>query len=210
MSLGDPYALLVDLKNYLTIPVDKVAYDLALTDALNSASREIENHCNRQFNKDASAAQRVFIPTDLRHARVDDFWTTSGLIVETDPGGTGNFTETWDSSDYELYPANGVVDGHIGWPYNSLKACAGLYFPRYVDIPFRREQVLRVTAQWGWASVPAPVRQACLILAAQTFKLADAPFGVAGSSEYGVVRVRDLPQVCSKLRAYVRDSMLVA
>ena len=35
-----------------------------------------------------------------------------------------------------------------------------------------------VTAKWGWAAVPTAVKEACLLLSEEYFKLRDAPFGV--------------------------------
>lgn len=209
MAIGEPYVTLNEMKTYLGIDLAKVSQDTSITNAVDSASREIERFCNRQFNKDTVATARVFEPIDWRHAKVDDFWTTSGLIVETDPGGTGAFSNTWSSGDYELEPLNGIVDGQAGWPFNRLRSCGGFYMPIYRREPYRRKAVLRLTAQWGWATVPSPVKQACFILAAQTFKLADAPFGVAGMDQFGVVRVRDLPQVAAKLSRYVDEPVMV-
>lgn len=210
MAIGDPYATLAEVKDYLKVPVTKTSLDEALTDALASATAEIERHCDRQFNKAASATARVFEPVDVRLTRVDDFWTTTGLVVETDPGGAGSFTTAFTSGDYELFPLNGVVNGQIGWPYSEIKAVAGLYFPKYVTQPYRRVGVVRVTAQWGWAAVPAPVKQACLIMAAETFKLKDAPFGVAGSDQFGtILRVHDNRMAASKLARYCRTRVQV-
>ena len=50
MALGASYIELPDLKEYLKIRDNKISNDQALTDAISSASREIERICNRQFN----------------------------------------------------------------------------------------------------------------------------------------------------------------
>lgn len=39
---------------------------------------------------------------------------------------------------------------------------------------------------------PDPIREACLIQASRLFKRGDAPFGIAGSAEYGTVRISTL------------------
>lgn len=207
--IGDPYCTLGKLKDYLKIPLTMSALDEALTDALQSASEEIERHTNRQFNTDAAATARVYEPRTLRITMVDDFWTLDGLVVETDPGGTGDFTTVFGDTDYELFPLNGLVSGKP-WPYNKVRANSGLFFPKFARTPFRRTAVVRVTAQWGWASVPAPIQQACLILAASNFSLKDAPLGVAGmaqgfagSGTAGVIRVQDNKMAAAKLLRYV-------
>jgi hypothetical protein len=196
MALGGNYASLPELKDRLGI-ADTVDDDRC-NDALASASREIESACGRQFNQATSATARIYYPRDACRAAVDDFYTVTGLVVATDEGDDGTYETTWAAADYQLEPLNGVFDGEQGWPYFEIRAVSR-WFPTLV-----RRAPLQVTAQWGWAEVPAPVRQACLILASETLKLKDAPFGVAGFGEFGAVRVRDNPMVAKKLAPYMR------
>ena len=214
MALGDPYATLADLRDWQGVAAGQhTADDAKRTAALAGASREIERYCGRQFNNTGGVVSaRVYVPEDLRHCAIDDFYTTTGLIVQTDPGGQGNFSSTWNvATDFELKPLNGVVDGQPGWPYSALRACGGLYFPKYVGIPYRRTAVVQVTAAWGWLAVPDPIHEACLIMAAQTFKMKDAPFGIAGMTQYGTgISVRQNAVAQSKVNQYVRTPVLGA
>jgi hypothetical protein len=205
MALGDNYATLDELKAYMSL-TGQASMDDQMTDALTTASREIERHCNRQFNNTGTASARVYAPTLPRVVRCDDFYTTTGLILESDDSGDGTFPTVWTSAQYELEPVNGIVDGQLGWPYNKFRALSGLWFPRPWTM---RRNVVRVTAKWGWAEVPAPVKQACLLLAAENFQLKDAPLGVAGMGEFGVVRVRNNRMAADKLNRYCRESALV-
>jgi hypothetical protein len=68
---------------------------------------------------------------------------------------------------------------------------------------------LQVTARWGWTAVPAAVKQACLILASETFRLKGAPFGVANMDQFGPIRVRDNPMAQKKLMPYALDPVMV-
>jgi len=201
MALGDPYATLVELKTRLGI--EDVGDDDQLDDALETVSRGIEKFCRRQFNKATTASARLFYPDRCAMAMVDDFHTTSGLLIATDAGGDGTFETLWSATDYELHPLNGIADGDLGWPYYKIKAVRKA-FPIGTD-----RASLQVTAQWGWAVVPGPVHTACLILAEECFKLKDAPFGVAGFGEYGAVRVRQNPMAAAMLAPYRRDPVLV-
>lgn len=198
MALGDPYISLEQLKSYLKIT--DTTDDSELTDALQSVSRGIEEVCDRQFNDAGSATSRVFDVTNASVVRLDDFHTIVGLVVKTDDGDTGTYGTTWASTDYQLKPLNGIVAGQTGWPYWRIHAVGSRSFPCNAKRP-----ALEVTARWGWASVPTPVRQACLLSAAETFKMKDAPFGVAGFGDFGVVRVRSNPMVMQKLAPYMRD-----
>lgn len=203
MAIGDPYATLTELKSYLKIT--DASDDSELTDALTSASKGITKFCKRQFNKETSATARTYRPTRPGLAMVADFHTITGLVIAT-ADSDGVFDTTWTSADYELEPLNGIRDGESGWPFWKIRVADS----SALSFPLHSRATLQVTAQWGWATVPAPVKQACLILAAETFKLKDAPFGVAGFGDFGAVRVRDNPMAKAKLIPYRRNAVLVA
>jgi hypothetical protein len=209
MTLGDPYVGLEGLKDYLKIPENKINDDDALMDAITSASGEIERTCNRQFNRAETATARRYAPSRSgTKVKVDDFYTTDDLVVEVDVNGDGTWTVVEETS-YEVYPANGVSRGQTGWPYYEIHLIDVWAPVRRIDrVTFR--PTVRVTAKWGWEEVPAPIRQACTIMAAETFQLKDAPFGVAGSDQFGnVLRVRDNRIAAGKLARYVRDRIPV-
>lgn len=209
MSFGDPYVDLPDFKRYLmgTANASLTGQDANLSEALASATSEIESTCSRQFNRVETASARTFQPDSCSHTLVDDFWTATDLVVELDTSGDGSFATELSSSQYELSPANGVVDGMTGWPFYRIDLLGGLRFP--AALPGRRRHTLRVTAKWGWAEVPHPVMSACRIMAAETWKLKDAPFGVLGLDEFGVVRVRQNKMAASKLAPYARNRLLI-
>lgn len=202
MALGDSYATLTELKSRLGITGS--SDDTALTNALAVASRGIEHCTHRQFNDAGSATARTYYVTGLPTTVVDDFSTTVGLVIATDSGSDGTFETTHSATAYELHPLNGIVDGQPGWPFWRIKAVRMCW-------PVCTERAsLQVTARWGWAAIPAGVKEACLIVAEETFKLKDAPFGVAGYGEYGAVRVRENPLAYAKIAPYVRHRVLVA
>ena len=200
------YASVGELRTYLggtgSIGVSDGSDDGRLTDVLRSVSREIDRRCDRRFYGDQAATARIYYPTDLCMAEVDDFWTTTGLVVEADYGGVGTFT-AWTSTDYELSPLNNIVDGEAGWPFYRITT-VNRYWPAQ-----RIRAGLRVTAKWGWASTPDPVHEACLMMASETFRLKGAPFGVANADQFGPIRVRDNPMAMSKLGPYMRHRALV-
>lgn len=203
MALGDPYATLPELKERLDI--GDTTDDTRLTASLASASREIEAWCGRQFNNAGTASPRVYRVGRGDLLTVDDFSTTSGLVVAADDNDDGAFETTWASSDYQLEPLNGVVSGVAGWPYYRIRAVGSRTFPTG-----HLRSAVQVTAQWGWATVPAPVKEACMMIASETFKAGDAPFGVAGFGEFGPVRVRMNTQAQTLLAPYRLHPVLVA
>lgn len=205
MAMGDPYVTLPELKDYMQATLQgETMYDARLSQILLSVSREIDNHCHRQFNKDDAVTSRDFESdrvftivesgTVTHWIAVDDFYDVASLVVVS--GGT-----TWTASDYKLHPRNGIVDGQPNWAYWEIHAVGSLRFDTVGDTT--------VTTKWGWPAVPDPVKQACLILASETFQIKDAPFGVAGLDQFGVIRVRDNRMAESKLAPYVRDPIQV-
>ncbi|HZM83774.1 MAG TPA: hypothetical protein VFC19_49275 [Candidatus Limnocylindrales bacterium] len=206
MALGDPYATRDEIKTYVKIPLADTQDDTLIDDALASVSTEIEDVCERQFNKQTSATARRFIPSSSRLAWVDDFLTTSGLAVAVDFDGDGVYETTLSGSDYELYPVDGIMYGQPGWPFYQirLRPRFGRCFPcGYYS--------LQTTAQWGWNAIPKPVKESCKIATAETLALKDVRFGVAGYSAVGeALRVRDNPMVMKKLKRYISDLPKVA
>jgi hypothetical protein len=207
MASGDPYATLALLKTRLGIT--DTNDDTALTNALAAASRDIEGWCGRQFNDYGSATARVYYPDTLTTVTVDDFSTTSNLVVALDYSNAGTYSTIITSTNYQLEPLNGVVDGTGGWPYYRIRAIQTWYPIWYTSIGDPRTSI-QITAQWGWAAVPAGITEACLMLAEETFKMKDAAFGVAGFGAYGAVRVRDNPKAEALLERYIRSPILVA
>lgn len=177
-----------------------------ITDALTSASRAIEKFCHRQFNDAGSATARVYFPDGYVMTRVEDFSTTTGLVVKSDTAGDGTYATTWAATDVQAEPLNGIQDGETSWPFWKLRAVGSYQFPCYWSDTIAP---LQVTARWGWTAVPADVKQACLILASNYFRLAGAPFGVAGMDQFGPIRVKNMPQVAELLMPYVNQPVLV-
>lgn len=206
MALGDKYATLAELKARvaagLTLPVD-ADRDARLNNALDTASRAIEKACGRQFNLASSATARLYEPCSDYLLEVDDFASTSGLIVKLDSAGDGTFATTVASTNYEARPLNNVVDGESGWPY--WKLCAINYcWPTYWQ-----RAPMQVTATWGWSAVPSGVHEACLILAEETFKLADTPFGTGGYGQFGIINARKNPNAWLRIAPYAKIDAIV-
>lgn len=211
------YATPDDLKSRLESP--GAAENDRIVSALASASRAIDAITHRRFWADTVTSPRVFATNDLFESWIDDFWDTTGLIVETDDNNDGVFETTWATGDYQLEPLNGIEDGIEGLPFFRIIAVAANLFPAWA-VQYgkshglslgphsmtgpRRRAGLRVTAKWGWAVVPDVIHEATLIGAAELWALKGAPFGAAGFGEYGVMKIRDNPKVRALVGAYSR------
>lgn len=193
--MADEYVTTGDLATYLRLGDSQD--EAILADAVVTASRSVDGICGRYFGRDAAVSARVF-PLDGEVAYVDDIATADGLIVAT-----GNGT-TFTTFDYaQLEPLATHRAGRAGWPYTRITSSTGYG----LNTGLAHNAQVRVTAVWGWPAVPAPIRQATLILAAEYFKLSDAPLGVAGFGEFGVVRVRENPVIARLLDPYHHSSL---
>lgn len=196
MTVTNGYCTLADLRGHLGDTGTTLSTTL-LERAINATSRAIDQYCGRRFWQDASPVARRFAADDPTLAWVDDISTRTGLIVETDSLSDGTYATTWSSSDYELEPTNAAEDGFPWW---RIAVAGALLFPT------GRRPGLRVTARFGWLAIPDDVNQAALIRAANLFKRREAPFGIAGSNDFGAVRIsrRGDPDVVDLLDPYVR------
>lgn len=161
-----------------TLAMDDGRDDL-LNGDLAAASRGIDAHCGRRFWLDQSATAREFpvdgrVVCDRRTGRyrllLDDMGSTSGLVVEI--GGDSTWTVV---ADYRTEPRNALADSE---PITALSRLGG----------WGCDEV-RVTARWGWPTIPDVVVKATLLQAARLYRRKDSPEGVVGNAEWGTVRV---------------------
>lgn len=179
------YASSAELKTRLEIVGTKL--DAQVDRFIAAAELKVEAYTGRKFTKDTTATARVFAATDPELLKVDDFHTTTDLVVKTDSGGDGTFDVTWAASDYQLEPLNQIKNGITGYAYGRIRAVASRCWP------VSREARVEVEAQWGWAAVPAVVTEATLLQAAFLHERKLTPGGFAGFADIGVIRVSRLP-----------------
>lgn len=193
------YATIDELRSW--IGSDVSANDVILTSCLQAASRDIDGYCKRRFYKDTNASARLYFPTDQYVAAVDDLSGTSGLVVKTDPDGSGTYQTTWTvDTDFILEPVNRTNSGLEGWPYLRLRAIGSKSFEGMTAATDR--PTVQVTGKWGWPAVPEPVRTASLIHANWLFFQRNAPSGAAQVGEFAI-RLRQ-SNASSLLGPYVK------
>lgn len=187
------YCTLAELKSALHI-IDTID-DTMLNAALDSATDFINTYTNRDFHN-AGTAVRYFEADDNYNVVIDDLQSISELATSTKAD--MNFDVTWSSTDYQLTPVNGRLNGLVT-PYTGIRAISRFYFPYWNNLT-----LVRVTGVWGWADVPANIKQACIMQASRIFKRLDSPLGVAGFGDMGVMRVSNRidPDVAQLLDPY--------
>ena len=155
--------------------------DTLIEMAVESASRAIDGYAMRSFYSSGTAT-RYYAADDSYLVQTDDISGTA-ITLQTSSAGDGVFDTTWKVSDYQLEPTNGYTDG-LQVPYTRIRAVEDYLFPVEVE-----QALVKVTAVFGWPSVPIAITQACVIQSSRLFKRLDSPLGVAGFGDMGAVRV---------------------
>jgi hypothetical protein len=200
------YTTLPEIKSALQIPLADTSLDAVFTSAILAVSREVDQHTGRHFYKLTEA--RTLVPTDRYCLKLGGFNDLVSLTtLKTDASGDGTFETTWQAGDYQLLCADGSPNVNAGpeaRPYTQIRAIGAQTFPVPYSWTGRTDRV-EITGTWGWPQVPVNVREACKLLAVESGKLLrEAPFGVAGFGEFGVVRVRDNRKAMQYLAPYRR------
>lgn len=179
MAITNGYCTLNELKASLRIPTSDTLDDDLLELAVESASRDIDQACERIFY--STTATRIFTPRDGLNCEIDDL--VSVTTIKSSSGADGVFDTTWSTSDYQLMPLNGVAGG-MSVPYDLIYAVGDYSFPMS-----GQEATVQVNGTWGFSAVPTAIKQATVLLSARIFKRNDSPGGVMGFGDLGIIRV---------------------
>jgi hypothetical protein len=203
-ATGPPAYVSLDLLKTACGEIATSDRDMLLDWARFSASRAIDRRCGfprRRFYRDADpSARELYTGSNEFYDRatgtymlyVDDFATTAGLIVET--GDVGAYA-TLDSASYEASSDRTDNPAAAFEAYTVLRRRTSWCVSRKV----------RVTACWGWPSVPDEIGEAALLQSTRLFARRNSPEGVSGNAEWGISRVSRLdPDV----REMVKDFRL--
>lgn len=148
--------------------------------AVLAATSKIDRWTGRRFLPDAAPSTRLFRAVSCDRVCVGDFDSTAGVLVETDDLDDGSWVE-WDPAQWQAEAddrGNGPFVRTDGEPWRWISATntsvhafptygGGYWWPSTYQ--WNRPR-LRVTATWGWAETPYPVKQACLELAILYFQ----------------------------------------
>lgn len=202
--MANEYATSSELKSALTLLGETFADDeIAL--ALTAASRGIDAATDRRFWVDPDATQvRYYTPRGRRTVEIDDLVVLTE--VASDSTGDATFETTWTANtDFVLEPLNAAADGR---PWTTIRVQP--YGTRRLPcIP----RSVRVTGKFGWAAVPAEVKEATIVLASKLMRRArEAPFGIvtAGIDDAAAMRIaRTDPDVSFLIGPLRRNRVLV-
>ena len=201
VTLNRQYCSAEELKSRLGVPDTGDDFEVNL--AVEAASRYVDEICGRYFWQGSDV--RTYMPASIFGQQVDDIVSVTSFKVDFD--GDGTFEQTWtQGTDFDLT----VSPGHYNttakgepWPYTGFTVLNASHYVPFVW-PWSHQNRIQVTGVFGWPAVPATVKQAALLVAADLFKLKDAPLGVVGFGEFGAVKVTANPRVMQLLHRYCK------
>lgn len=179
MAITNGYTTLNDVKVALNLEdsIDNAAIELAIA----TASRMIDDYCGRFFYTDGTQgapATRYYTPTDYYILPVDDFVSISEIA--TDDNFDRTYGSVWTADDSMFEPVN---NPSRGWPMSRILAVGSYVFP------WNLPQSVRVKGIFGWSAVPYEVKTAAKIQSSRLFLRNQSPFGIAGNTDMGTVRL---------------------
>lgn len=203
-TINQFYTSVEEVKDRLSIT--DTASDLQLQLAVQAAARAIEGFTGRFFYK--LTETRTYQPYDIYELPIDDLAAITALNVDYD--GDGIYETAWtQNTDYQLQVGenefNQMATGEAR-PFTLIRSInasgGGKFFP--FIWPYSKWDRIQIVGTWGWPAVPFGVKQAAVQVASEFFKLKDSPFGLMGTSEFGVVRVpRQNPYIQKLLTPYI-------
>ena len=111
------------------------------------------------------------------------------------------------SANYQLLPLNSVAGGILTTPFYIVDLIASSTNQWPLDLSSNRANA-EITAKWGWSAVPEPIRQAALMLSSELFAMRNAPLGIAGVGDFGVVNIQQNREVTRLLAPFRKGTIL--
>ena len=213
-----------ELKSRLNITDSNSDYEIQL--AIQAVTNWINTYCGRHFYQ--MTETRTYQPENIWELPVDDIVPSKAgtMQVNLDYNGDGNYSVAWGSpappvgtgKNYtvKLGSPGGYEDNYnvnaagVPRPYRQIQALMGAQGSNATGggwlpfvWPYTMLNRVQVIATWGWEVIPPSVAQASLLLCTDIFKSKDAPWGVAGTAETGLMRVQSNPWAVELLHDYV-------
>lgn len=151
--------------------LDPATDEDVLEDYIESAEAAIDGETGRRFDS-VTETRRFDIANPGEYLSIGDLVSVTAVGVAD---GTGADLTTLTAGDYFLGPSN----RQAGWPYRVIQLSdVGSYSFAY---GFR---TVEITGTWGWAAVPADIKQLVASMVARTYQQ---------SRGGGVSRITDIP-----------------
>jgi hypothetical protein len=190
------YTTLASVKSSLDLTNNTFA-DSDITDAINAASRAIDQQTG-QFFYQTTSQTRQFVPQSEGYCMIDPLNTFTSLVAQ-------NSTWTLDQ-DFYLLPINAAVDGR---PWTAIRTITRPFiFPQsQTSVGWGLfDSRIQITGLWGWTAVPDEIATATKILASRLLRrVREAPMGLSmmfGPDGSAVHIARTDPDVAALIDPY--------
>jgi hypothetical protein len=181
-GLNHAYCAITDVRNVDVVNVTGATHDDLMTKVINGVSRKIDLFCGRRFYYISET--RYYKAKDDYCLDVNDIASSSGITIETDLNGDGVYEYSWSSTDYYMAGYNDVLDN---WPYSQIEIT-----PQGLYTFSKQRKGNKITAPFGWPSIPEPVVLACILQSSRVWARFKTPLGQAGASAVGMITL-DIP-----------------
>lgn len=165
MAITDAYATVEEYK--AVAGKSDGSRDGDIAGALDAVTNAITSHTHQFFTKNDSPVARIFYGSGsycLKLYGQDNcpgIADSTGMTVELDSGYNGTYQSIFAGGSYELHPLNALLGREPG-PYKEL------YIPYWTTGSYRSwlsGYRVRVTAIFGWPSIPPGIKRQTIELA---------------------------------------------
>lgn len=182
MTITSGYTDLSTIKgsDLLNISATDTNSDALLEQIIESASRTIDSDAGQYFYISATDETKYF-----ESEYSDKLFLSEPLVsittLATDIADSRTYADVWTTADYDLTPFNAAAKSR---PYTAIvrRANSAFYFPPY-------HKGIKIVGIFGWPTVPAKIKQACVLLTMRLFKRLSTPLGVASMAALGEVQI---------------------
>lgn len=186
------YVSVSTFKDYARVET-ATADDTEIEAAINAAEQQLDIACQRRFVVATTATARVYAPQTLTLLRIHDTTTVTAVV---------NNGVTVAATDYQLEPVNGLTWAGEPVPYTQIRL---LGTGEWDFGDFDGKASISVTGTWGWAAIPAPIVEACKVLAKDILGNRDVRFGLVAVTEAAGISARTNPIVRTAIDQYRRQ-----
>lgn len=195
---GADLCTLANVRAFIQKEATDTAQDPVISTLITSVSTQIIEWCCREFAPASTAAtRRVKCDSTLVDLAPYDLRTATAVVLSPESASPVTLAAT----DYMLEPLNGATGGT--YLHLRLSTALSLYSTTWQNFGYA---LVDVTGDWGFATIPEDVKQACIEAVAVRLRRDVAAFSTTFNlDESRMERPESLPaSVCQALRQYKR------
>lgn len=204
-GLTNSYATLAEYKSWIAVRglAGSVGTDTnddaAIEILIEGASRYLDRQTGSRFYADTNDQTRYYTAQDEACVYIDNL-SAAPTSVSCDFSALRSYTAL-AATDYDLLPDNALLDGY---PYNKIaliESVATRLFPM-------QRRGIQVIGKFGYPSVPADVKEACLSITQNTYAMRSGQSSggsITVTAAGVVIRPQEVPAMAQKVIEHYRN-----